>query len=372
MWIGLFPELSAVGGIQQVSRHIGAVLARRSRERRLACELLALNDAAGPGSFAVGRDEYCYRGFGRSKTALLAYLLGRATRIDFLVLGHVNLAPLGLLLRLIRPRIQYWVVAHGVEVWTSLPAHRRRALARTRGVFSVSAFTADQLVEKQKLDRRDVFVLSPALDPSFILPAADDDRPPAARKVLLTVGRLVSSEPGKGVDTVIRVLPDVLKCFPDLLYIVVGEGDLKPRLEEWAQQSTARSHIQFIGHLQLGDLKKYYSACDIYVMPSRQEGFGLVFLEAMAFGKPVIAGKCGGAAEIVRDGQTGFLVDPDNSDELAERLIRLLQDDALRKKMGARGRQLANDTYSFARFEQKLTRILDTATCAALRNCVRD
>lgn len=364
MWIGLFPELSEVGGIQQVSRHSGAVLARIARDRNLPFRLLGLNDLSGPGSFLVGRDEYTFQGFGRNKAALVSYLLRAAPRIETLFVGHVNLAPLGLLLRLVRPHIRYWVVAHGVEVWQPLRIHRRLALRWARGVLSVSAYTASQIVKAQNLDPRGVFVLPPALDPNFIVaPCEGNALPlPAGCHVLLTVGRLVSGEPGKGVDAVIRVLPDVLKDVPNLLYVVIGGGDLKPHLEELAQEGPAHDHVLFIGKLKLEQLRQYYSRSDIYVMPSRQEGFGVVFLEAMALGKPVIAGDCGGAPEIVHDGLTGFLVNPDDPDELAERLIRLLRDEGLRKRMGDAGRQHVEKNHTFPHFQERLTHILDTVT----------
>lgn len=362
MWIGLFPEFSQVGGIQQVSRHVGAVLSTRARAKGLPCELLALNDAVGVGSFSVGPHEYSYRGFGRSKAALLAHLLRRAPRLDALFLGHVNLAPLGLLLRLIHWRTRYWAVVHGIEVWQPLPLHRRIALRRARGVFSVSAYTAEQAAKHQRLDSRHVFVLPPALDPSFVPAASGHDEIPAGRKVLLTVGRLVSSEPGKGVDAVIRVLPEVLKRVPDVLYVVIGEGDLKPLLQKLAQENAVQDHVLFAGQQTPENLRRYYSRADIYVMPSRQEGFGLVFLEAMACGKPVIAGNFGGAMEIIQDGRTGFLVDPGNPEQLADRLVRLLDDERLREKMGAAGRQVVEERYTFPRFEAGLTRILDAST----------
>jgi phosphatidylinositol alpha-1,6-mannosyltransferase len=174
------------------------------------------------------------------------------------------------------------------------------------------------------------------------------------------VGRLISSEPGKGIDSVIEVLPDILKDVPDLFYVVIGGGDLQARLEELAQESPARGRIVFIGKLRLEQLKHYYSRSDIFVMPSRQEGFGVVFLEAMALGKPVVAGNHGGAPEIVQDGVTGFLVNPDDHEALTDRLSRLLQDEPLRRKMGDAGRRRVEENYTFARFEERLMHILRT------------
>ena len=177
--------------------------------------------------------------------------------------------------------------------------------------------------------------------------------------MLLTVGRLISSEPGKGVDSVIEVLPKVMKAVPDLFYVIVGGGDLQPRLEQMARESSARDSIFFVGKLPLDQLKGCYARTDIFVMPSRQEGFGIVFLEAMVFGKPVIAGDSGGAPEVVQNGVTGFSVNPDDRDALTDRLIQLLQDESLRTRMGGAGRQRVEDNFTFMRFEEKLTKMLD-------------
>jgi glycosyltransferase involved in cell wall biosynthesis len=361
MWIGVFPALSQAGGVQQVGRHVGVVLVKHAPERNQPCKLLGLNDARGAGSFKLGAQEYAFTGFGRSKISLLLFLFRRLPRIELLYLGHVNLAPIGLLLRLVRPRLQYCVVAHGVEVWEPLPLFRRVGLQRAQRVMAVSTFTAAAMVKAQKLDRRRVFVLSPALEPEFTQDPLDEPLLsfPRGDRMILTVGRLIASEPGKGVEMVIKALPEVIKAVPDVFYLVVGEGDLQPRLVELARENLIQDRVIFPGAVQVKQLRAYYSRADVYVMPSRQEGFGIVFLEAMFFGKPVIAAKHGGAPEIVQEGLTGFLVDPDDLKGLTARLIQLLQDEALRAKMGGAGRQRVEENFTFARFEQALTGILD-------------
>jgi phosphatidylinositol alpha-1,6-mannosyltransferase len=158
---------------------------------------------------------------------------------------------------------------------------------------------------------------------------------------------------------VIKALPEVMKAVPDVFYVVVGEGDLQPRLEELARENAVRDRVIFAGAARLEQLKAYYSRADVYVMPSLQEGFGIVFLEAMAFGKPVIASEHGGAPEIVQDGVTGFLVKPGDLEALTAHLIQLLQDPALRARMGAAGRQRVEENFTFAHFEAGLTKILD-------------
>jgi glycosyltransferase involved in cell wall biosynthesis len=361
MWVGVFPALSQTGGVQQVGRHVGAVLAKRARERGVPCELLGLNDARGAGSFKVGAQEYAFTGFGRGKISLLLFLFRRLPRIEILYLGHVNLAPIGLLLKSFRPSLQYCVVTHGVEVWEPLSFFRRVALRRAQKVMAVSAYTANALVKAQKVRAQNVFVVYPALDPGFTQgPRAEASLPfPSRGRMLLTVGRLISSEPGKGVELVIQALTEVMKIAPDIFYVVVGEGDLQPRLEELARENSVSDRVIFSGPGGLEQLKSYYSRADIYVMPSRQEGFGIVFLEAMVFGKPVIGGAYGGSPEIVQDGVTGFLVRPGDLETLTARLIQLLQDEALRVRMGSAARRRVEDSFTFAHFEDGLTRTLD-------------
>jgi len=361
MWIGVFPQLSGIGGVQQVSRQMSAVVAEAARERNLTCELFGLNDAYGPGSFQQGQQSYEFTGFARNKASLFLRLLRLAPRIDRLYLGHVNLAPLAWLLRWLRPRIGYWVVAHGVEVWQPLSLLRRFALRGARGIFSVSAATKTSLALAQRVPAANVVVLPPALEPAFARANCDGHLALPHGRFLLTVGRLVASEPGKGVDSVIRVLPDLLKAVPDLFYVIVGEGDLRPELEKLAHESPARDRIVFLGRLTVEQLKYCYSRCDLFVMPSRQEGFGLVFLEAMALGKPVIAGCIGGATEIVKNGITGFLVVPGDLKVLALHLTRLLQDEALRVQMGEAGCKRVAENYSFERYRAKLREILEDA-----------
>jgi glycosyltransferase involved in cell wall biosynthesis len=248
-----------------------------------------------------------------------------------------------------------------VEVWEPLSFFRRVALRRAQRVMAVSAYTANAMVKAQKVRPENVFVVYPALDPDFTQEPRDKASLPfpTRGRMLLTVGRLISSEPGKGIELVIKALPELTKIAPDIFYVIVGEGDLQPRLEELARENSVSDRVVFSGAGGLEQLKGYYSRADIYVMPSRQEGFGIVFLEAMIFGKPVIAGAYGGSPEIVQDGMTGFTVMPGDLEALTARLIRLLQDEALRTKMGVAGRQRVSQDFSFERFEEGLTKILD-------------
>jgi phosphatidyl-myo-inositol dimannoside synthase len=363
MLLGVFTELASVGGIQQVGRHTGAVLEEFARARGEPCRLLGLNDPAGTQSFHVGDRRYEFRGFARRKARLAAAVLTLAPEVRFAYFGHAHLGPLGLALRLLNRRAEYWVAAHGIEVWTRLPGLRRRALGHASRIAAVSAFTARAAAEAQGLDPNRFFVLPPVLDPIFAgsgesaLPVAL----PKQARVLLAVGRLVSAEPGKGVDTVIEALPKVLRVFPETYFVIVGDGDARPGLEKLARETGVADRVVFAGEQPLGALGGFYDRCDVFIMPSRQEGFGVVFLEAMAHGKPVIAGAHGGTPELVEDGVSGYLVNYGDAEMTAHRLLALLGDPALAARMGEAGRACFEQSYTFERFRERLTEALAKA-----------
>ena len=161
--------------------------------------------------------------------------------------------------------------------------------------------------------------------------------------MILTVGRLVER---KGHDMVIRALPGIERAVGPVRYVVAGAGPEEPRLRALAREVGCASDVRFIGPVSGEDLAALYSACDVFVMPSRAlaqrdgvEGFGIVFLEAGACAKPVVGGRSGGITDAVLDGVTGMLVDPADGAELQAVLIRLLDDPVEAQRLGARGRQ---------------------------------
>lgn len=161
------------------------------------------------------------------------------------------------------------------------------------------------------------------------------------RPLLLFVGRLVER---KGIDTILRALPDVRARVPDVLLVIAGDGPDRTRLERLANDLDVRMNVRFQGGIPYDTLPRVYSAADVFVMPSKNaepdvEGFGIVFLEANACGCPVVGARSGGIPDAILHGETGYIVEPDDTAALAERLSHLLAEPSLRKRMGARGRQ---------------------------------
>lgn len=223
---------------------------------------------------------------------------------------------------------------------------RIRTETAMRGVhrfYAVSRYTRDILVSKG-VAASNVSVLNNGTDPFQFYPE-DATKLRAAlglleKKVILTISRLVGR---KGIDTVIRAMPLVHKKVPDAVYVVAGEGPERERLEALIQSVGIDECVQFIGRIEYDDLRAYYNCCDVFVLPAREsipdvEGFGIVFLEAAACGKPVVGANTGGIPDAVLDGKTGLLVPPDDEKALADALTRILLDPDLATRLGKAGK----------------------------------
>jgi glycosyltransferase involved in cell wall biosynthesis len=143
--------------------------------------------------------------------------------------------------------------------------------------------------------------------------------------VLLTVARLDAHERYKGIDEMLGVLPAVLKAVPDTRYLILGQGTDRPRLEQLVRDLGLERSVTFGNNVPRGELCAHYNLCDLFAMPSRGEGFGIVFLEALACGRPVLAGSGDGSRDPLRDGELGVLVDPGNAAALGETVVAVLR-----------------------------------------------
>ena len=339
---------------------IAAVLSDIGSKHNFNVQLLSLNDPQGLHQITVAGNKLCVRGFGRSKAKFVASALLNAPSVRFAYIAHPNFAPLGFALAFPqRRRAAYVVGTYGIDVWERLPAMNRVSLNRAYRVLTISNLTADALKKVQGTPASNVVTIPPALDPYLMQLAQGNVRLSVpsfqSRKIALTVTRLMETEKYKGVDIVIQALPKVIAAVPDFQYVVVGDGTDRQRLEKLALDLHVADHVSFAGSKTNEELAGYYSACDVFVMPSKNEGFGIVYLEAMAFGKPVIAPNTGAPAEFIGHEKQGLLVDPDNVDAVASALVQLLNNPAAAKRLGQDAQQFVQNQYSFDQFSLRLT-----------------
>jgi phosphatidylinositol alpha-1,6-mannosyltransferase len=169
------------------------------------------------------------------------------------------------------------------------------------------------------------------------------------KTVLLTVARLV---PRKGHATVLAALRELITANPQIVYLIAGKGSEEEKLRQLVAEWNLDSSVRFAGFVKDEELADYYNVSDIFVMPNSEdrgdvEGFGMVFLEANACGKPVLGGRSGGAAEAVLDGETGLLVNPNDTREVAAALRALVERPELRSRLGLRGMARARSEFNW-------------------------
>ena len=364
MLIGLFPELDAPGGIQRAGRHLAFVMSEYAASKKMEYRLLSLNDTQELHRMRVGEREYVFTGAARGKARYAVSALKAARRRAKLVLAaHPNLGPLVRAMNVAAPKMKSIICTHGIEVWEPLSRMRRLALQHATLVLAPSRATADYVISLQGVAPERVRVLHWGLDPDFETKISGDSaaKLPAEfprGRVILTVGRWLATERYKGMDTLIKVLPRLLLRWPELQLVVVGSGDDRAWLENIARDSGVQLHVHFLSGISYGELSACYAACELFALPSRGEGFGFVYLEAMARGKPVIGGAHGGAPEIIQDGVTGYLVQHGEVPQLATSIDALLSNPEMAKQMGARGRERVEREFRFAGFAKAFKKIL--------------
>jgi phosphatidylinositol alpha-1,6-mannosyltransferase len=253
-------------------------------------------------------------------------------------------------------RRPYVVFLHGIEAWRPLSAGSRQILADASLLIANSQHTAIRTAEA-----------NPGLGPIEICPLATDlevvpasaaaDAPPAVPTVLI-VGRVVSSERYKGHDQLLEAWPAVLARLPSARLVIAGGGDDLERLDTKARDLGVRAAVDIKGFVSEAERSVLYRQACVFALPSAGEGFGLVYLEAMAHGLPCIGSTEDAAREVIVDDDTGYLVDRHDIPGLSARLLDLLVDESRRRAMGARGRARVDGAFRYPQFSRRLISLL--------------
>jgi phosphatidyl-myo-inositol dimannoside synthase len=259
----------------------------------------------------------------RSKLHFIRSCVRHARGIDRVICGHVHLAAVARLMQWINPKLRYFLIAHGIEVWRPYNLLERQALKHATRIFCVSEYTRSQMLRfMPSLDPARLIIVPNALDPDFELPPVPPLQVSSEGPRILSVGRLTTDDTYKGFDTLIEAMPEIRSRLPHATLRIVGGGNDLPRLRQLATDLCEPGVIELLGRIDDEKLRDEYARCDFFALPSRKEGFGLVYLEAMSFGKPCLAARAGGAPEVVTE-EVGELVSYGHLDEIADACVRL-------------------------------------------------
>jgi glycosyltransferase involved in cell wall biosynthesis len=292
----------------------------------------------------------------RSRATYMRTLLAaaRATKFDLVICAHVNLLPIA---RLITKNPLLFI--YGIEAWRRLrdPISNRLACG-VRAVVSISDVTLQRFLGWSKYEGTTHLLPNSIRTEEYGIRERNLEMAKRfrldGRRAILTLGRVVAAERYKGFDEVLEVLPEILKVHDDVTYVIAGGGNDLPRLAKKAVTFGVANRVIFTSYFPESEKTDLYNLADVYAMPSRGEGFGFVFLEAMACGVPVIASRLDGGREAVRHGALGRLIDPANPAEVKLALLDAL---AQREKRIPEGLEY----FSFANFEERAHAILENS-----------
>lgn len=322
----LSPEIfKASGGIQHMGRTLAYVLHQWGIKNNWQTELYVLNDQARTET-APYLPAASFKGFRRNKCWFTLNSIWKGLNANIILVHHVNLSFPAMVIRLLNPRCKIWLIAHGIEVWQPLNGWRKRIWKIADHFICVSNFTKAQLTQMQGVDSRQCTVLNNIADP-FLKPP-EDFRKPAhllqryginhTDKVVLSVTRINAREKDKGYDQVITAIGKIKKYFPNIIYLLAGQWDKneKERLEQLSENIGLGNKLILTGYIKAAELSDHYLLANLFVLPSRKEGFGIVFTEAMVHGLPVICGNKDGSIDALCGERLGTAVDPDEAEAL--------------------------------------------------------
>jgi phosphatidyl-myo-inositol dimannoside synthase len=367
--LALFPQLTGHGGVQLAARETAAALDQIAGSSDFSTSFLSLNDPREGATVSFAGRKISFIGFGRNKFAFsltaIRQVRNCSRNVSKIVLAfHPNLGPPAYWAVQLSSKAKLIVVSHGVDVWQRLSRLRQYGLKHAAMAIAPSQFTCEALQRIQAVPKEKIRLLPWALNPDVLELASSEScsiPPPdfPQGRVVLSVARWSASERYKGADELISAAAQLRQEFPDLQLVFIGGGDDVSRLKELARTSGAGQCVHFLGEISDQELAGCYAQAEFFALPSTGEGFGFVFLEAMAFQKPVIAARAGGATDIVENDVNGLLVPPGALPALKVALGRLLRDDALRIRLGQRAEETVRREFLFPSFVERLKAILN-------------
>ncbi len=278
--------------------------------------------------------EIC-KGFGAAKVSFITEAVNEGRKSSVVIISHINLVVVGWLIKKIAPTTKVILIAHGIEVWKHLDRKRMMMLDACDTILSVSSFTRDKIVEMHQLPIEKCAVLNNCIDPFLQRPSAKNRKEALVNRygikttdtVILTLTRLSFKDRYKGYGYVLASLGEIIKTNSNIKYILAGsyEASEKKYLDELIEKYGLKNHVIITGFIADEELPALFSLADIYIMPSMKEGFGIVFVEAMYYGVPVIAGNADGSTDALLQGELGILINPEDEQTITEALNKMIK-----------------------------------------------
>ncbi|WP_316824808.1 glycosyltransferase family 4 protein [Pedobacter miscanthi] len=325
---------SLTGGIEKVCRSLSRVLYDLSEEEIVQSTVYSMYDKnTDRDSRYLSKQQF--QGFGGKKERFVVHSFLSGLKADVILLSHIHLINIVYFIKKIHPNKKIYLLAHGIEIWKKLSDSKLKILNQLDKIICVSHFTAQKIMDMHHIPADKIEVLNNCLDPFYYLSTQFEKPKELLNRyslndeniILFSLSRLSSSEKYKGYDHTIELLPKLLEKYPTLVYLLGGKWDAieKKRLDELIIKNKLQDHIRMVGFIDETEITEHFLLSDIFILPSKKEGFGIVFIEALASGLRVIAGNKDGSVDALQGGALGVLVDPDDQDGIQTSICNLLK-----------------------------------------------
>lgn len=284
-----------------------------------------------------------------SRVAFILNVLKLMRNNNTVIVGHLNLAPVALLLKRVGLIKKYLIVLHGIECWRRVSPLRRISLHGADIIVATTKYTVEVCSENNDIPRSK-FAVIPLTTKQNLASKIKERSNPLFN--ILFVGRLEESEDYKGLEHVIEAVSSVIAQGIPCKLTIVGDGDSRQRIQDSVGISH-RKDITFLGRVSLKEMESIYEKSHLFVMPSSGEGFGIVFLEAMSQGIPCIGGDHGGTPEVIADGVDGYLVKYGKPEILAEKITNLYSNHQLYARFSKESIKSVEANFSFNKFSNR-------------------
>lgn len=306
-----------------------------------------------------------YKAFAGAKIKFVMASFFKGLKSDTLILSHINLLPIAKLISFFKPNQKIILFAHGIEVWGQLSGWKTKFLQEKVHIWAVSSYTRNQMILQHQIAPQQIQVLNNCLSPFLQVPTTFEKPKHLLEKyhltantpILFTLNRLATSEKYKGYDTVISALSKLKKANQAFTYLLAGKADEveKQRIEQLIAIHNLTQEVKLIGYLPEEELIDHFLLSDVFIMPSKGEGFGIVFIEAAACGCQVIGGNTDGSTDALLNGELGQLVNPNSEEEIIKAIQKAMNNPTHQPKAQ---QALTLQHFGFERYIEKVEKLM--------------
>jgi phosphatidylinositol alpha-1,6-mannosyltransferase len=358
---------SATGGIEKVNRIAGKALYEIDVESgKSGFKLYSMYDSDEDN---IANKYFCntaFKGFNKKRVKFFYKSVRTGVKSDLVILSHINLLLVGFFIKIFSPKTKLILIAHGIEVWKTFPTWKKYVIKKCDLILPVSNFTKDTMIRMNTFPKEQFEVLNNCLDPFLPAPLKEEKSKSLLEQyslkkehiILMTLTRLSAKEKYKGHDKVLYALGSLINKNNNIRYLLVGKYDEaeKNRLDKLVDELGLNEFVIFSGFILDEQIAAHYNLADIYIMPSKKEGFGIVFIEALYYGKPVIAGNKDGSVDALCNGKFGLLIDPDNQQEIIGAVQKMIDN----KEQYLPDHDLLMQKFSYTSYKNNLKAIINS------------